>query len=282
MIKIKLTTLTTISILTLSTNLAAKTSNELVLPLEVSQKLTSINIYIENKKIPLIFDTGASNYSLMLSKKVLRSIKFKYTGTQTCSKTIDNTICMKDFIIPAIKIDHMTFYNVEGSELKKLWGGDDKGFIQTEASRNGLIGLKFLKQFNILLDYKNKKIILNQQKSYPDNFDAAKCNKIKFSYAKGILASMNVENKNVTLLLDTGSTLSFLKPDKFCKTGKHTNENCNYINVKLKKVGSNKYIGSEKFYLTNFPVPFDGILGATFIQNNLTFIDTYNKSLYIC
>jgi hypothetical protein len=181
-----------------------------------------------------------------------------------------------------VKIDHMTFHDVKGSEMKKLWGGDDHGFIETEASKNGLIGLKFLKEFNMLLDYKNKKIILTKQQSYPANFDLTKCNKTKFNFAKGIVANMNVKNKKVTLLIDTGATLSYLKPDKFCVTGKRSNENCNYLSATLKDDRLNKDMGLEKFYLKNFPIPFDGILGATYIQKNLTFIDTYNKLLYIC
>jgi hypothetical protein len=97
-----------------------------------------------------------------------------------------------------------------------------------------------------------------------------------------MVATMNVKNKNVTLLIDTGSTLSYLKPDKFCGLGNHSNEDCTYLNATLQDDQLNKNMGSEKFYLKNFPIPFDGILGATYIQKNLTFIDTYNKLLYIC
>jgi hypothetical protein len=79
--------------------------------------------------------------------------------------------------------------------------------------------------------------------------------------------------------LKTKSELPF-DPIVFCKTGKHTNENCNYIYCIAKKDRSNKYIGSEKFYLTNIPGcnAFDGSIIFRIINQIRLFI--FYKYIY--
>jgi hypothetical protein len=279
----------TISFIIYSNISAAKTNpiTETKLPIEFSQGLASTYIYIENKKIPLLLDSGASKYSIVLSRSVLNGLKVKYAGTESCSNTIDGKICMKDFLIPTVKVGSLILHNVRGSELQQLWGGQ-KGFIETQAARNGLIGLNFLKKFNIFLNYRNHRIIFTKDKTHPANFDFRNCSRIDFKFDKGLLANITMANKKLKLIIDTGSNLSYLMPGKSPQSSLPCNnkyakeiDNCHYMKTKVFNSFHN-YIGKETFYISNMQMPFDGIIGATFIQHHDIFIDSYNRFIYIC
>jgi predicted aspartyl protease len=264
---------------------SAANPNEVTLPLNFSQGLPSTFIYIDDKKIPLLVDTGASKYSIVLSKYALKNLKVIYTGTQSCSKTVDGKVCMKEFIIPTVKIGNIVLHNVAGSELQRLWGGD-KGFIETDASRNGLIGLAFLKKFNFLIDYKNNKIIISTLTSF-QNFNTRNCSKVKFALDKGILAEFMIDNKKEKLIIDTGSNLSYIKSKKLNQRllscdNHYAKEIDNCHQATLKLFSEDGYVGSENFYVSNMYLPFDGILGETFIKKYSLIINSYNKKLYLC
>jgi hypothetical protein len=67
------------------------------------------------------------------------------------------------------------------------------------------------------------------------------------------------------------------KYDKYAKEI----QNCHYAAIPLFNDSGN-YIASEKFYVTDINIPFAGILGGTFIQKHLLFMDSDNKFIQIC
>ncbi len=66
--------------------------------------LPSTKISIQGKTLPVIFDTGYSKGSIALTAKGLKGLKVKYTGSETCSMTMTEKVCSKDFIIPKVTI----------------------------------------------------------------------------------------------------------------------------------------------------------------------------------
>lgn len=119
----------------------------------------------------MIFDTGAYKTEITLSPHALKDIHVTYTGKQHCFPAMDGQYCEKEFIIPELKIGDFVLKNVTGQLMPKLWGGHDEGFKATEASRDGVIGLALLSQFNILLDFPHSKAILVKQGASISGYD---------------------------------------------------------------------------------------------------------------
>jgi hypothetical protein len=253
------------------------------MPIEFSQGMPSSFVTINNKTIPLLLDSGASKIFLVLSKNVLKDLNVTYTGETHCLRAVDGRYCMKKFIIPSVKVGNFTLRNVPGEELKKLWGGSTKGFIETEASKNGIIGLGLLRQFNVLLDYKNHEITYSLPKTYPKNLNLASCHSVKTDFVHGIVADYFFNNKNNIMVLDTGSNLSIVKPNANkvfypCEES-HIND---FKNCRINKISVFPNQKPEDFYVEDLNLPFDGIIGSAYIQNHKIFIDSAKKVVYLC
>ncbi len=190
---------------------------------------------------------------------------------------------MRKFIIPSVKVGNFLLRNVPGEELKKLWGGSTEGFIETPAAKNGVIGLEFLRKYNILLDYKNHEITYFQHQTYPKNLNLASCHPVKTDFVRGVVANYFFNNKNNIMVLDTGSNLSIIKSnaDKVfypCEA-EHDND---FKNCRVNKVSLFPNQKSEDFYVQDLNLPFDGIIGSAYIQNHKIFIDADKKVIYLC
>lgn len=254
-------------------------------PLIFSQGMPSTFVTVGNKTIPLLLDTGASRNSLILTKAALKNFAVTYTGKIHCMTALDKKYCMKEFVIPMVKVGNFVLHNVPGEEMITLWGGHTEGFIQTESSRNGVLGLNFLKQFNVLIDYKQHEITYQPFQTYPSNLDLASCHSAKTNFVNGIVASYSFNNRINKLVLDSGSTVSLIKPAYASKnllpcdeSHVHDFKNCRIDRIRL--FSDQK---SQDFYLLPMNLSFfDGIIGSTYIQNHKIFIDSFNKLVYLC
>jgi predicted aspartyl protease len=253
------------------------------MPLEFSQGLSSTFVTIDNKKIPLLIDSGASKEFLVLSKHALEGLNVTYTGKIHCITALDGRFCMKKFIIPSVKVGNFVMKNVPGEELKRLWGGSQKGFIATEAAKNGLIGLSLLKQFNVLIDYQNHEISYMSYQDYPKNLNLASCHPIKTDFVHGIVADYFFNNKNNKMVLDTGANISVIKPNanKVFYPCEESHKN-DIRNCRINKIAIFPNEKPENFYVEDLNLPFDGIIGSGYIQNHKIFIESSKNIVYLC
>ncbi len=283
--KIKLTIIIALCVISINT-LAA---NEIILPLQFStQGFPIASIQIQGHTIPLIFDTGASRTSLSLSKNIVKKLNLKITPTNKKACFHDDTgkkTCLKIYNIPKIKIGQSTMLNVPCQLMDKLWGGHyDEGFKWFEAARNGVIGRDLLQKFNVLIDYKQSKVIFTKLGQYPTGYSVKKWMSVPFT-KKTFVINAKINGSNVNLILDTGANSSIMKSTAKISVEKKScasknNLTCQYFKTKSFQIGGHQIL-TTKFVLQkdNFPF-FDGLLGTNFFKKNLVFLDFKQMRVY--
>lgn len=270
--------------------------HETVLPLQfntgnASHGLPSSVVKIEGKTIPLLFDTGATNYEIVLSEHALQNMSVHYLEKKNCGKTISGKVCMQEFIIPEVQIGQFTLRNVRGGVMSKLWGGNDKGFIQTGASKNGVIGLKLLSKYGVLLDYAHSRVILTSANTYPKEYDVRRWINIPFELKGGIFTNTTINGLSENLIWDTGALPSIIRETPVLRAKsiiyKGNPDYCDESDcriLKAKRFIINKTIIPNNWFLLSQieeDLPFDGFIGANYFEQNNVFFDFQNKRIYI-
>lgn len=254
--------------------------------------MASTVVNIEGKSFPIIVDTGAKKYGLALTKEALQNIHVQFTGKMICSNSTTGKHCEKEFIIPEARLGEFTIKNVHGILVTHLWGGNyNDGFKVTEASRNGLMGYALLSKFNILLDYKNSKLILIKPGNTPTQYNLTKWTVIPFD--NHLHTKLNINGKLLTFSWDTGALPSIIsrkaatafKQTKCLKDSpyKEPMDNCFRVETTSVTTINNKVISNTWLSVTDIPdaAPFDGLIGSNFYADNLVYFDFDNHKIYI-
>ncbi len=275
----------------------ASESTQTTLPLEFNTGnpapygMASTVISIEGKSFPIILDTGAKKYGLILTKEALKKIHVHFTGKVICSNSVTGKHCEREFIVPEVKLGSFTVKNVEGILVKHFWGGDDQDFKVTEASRNGLLGYALLSKFNLLLDYKNSKLTLVKPANIPTQYDVTKWNAIPFD--DHLHTKLNADGKQLTFSWDTGAlpsiisrkTAAFFKQVHCPKDNpfKEPMDTCFRVVISSLTTGDEFISNNSWFSVTDIPdnAPFDGLIGSNFYMDNLVYFDFDHRKIYV-
>ena len=253
--------------------------------------LPSTIISIQGKILPIIFDTGASKSEITLSHHALKGLSVEFTGNQVCTTALDGEHCEPEFIIPEVTLGDIVLKNVKGTLMEQLWGGDDDGFISTEASENGVIGYDLLKKFNILLDYPNKQAVLFNKGEKPKNYDIS--NWIAIPFTDHLKTKVILNKKVLTLSWDTGSVPSIIKTsianemiisqcDQNTPYGKE--EDCKRIVTNsFYTLGDHAELPLTWFLVKDIPqqAPFDGLIGSNFYMEHLVYFDFAHHQILV-
>lgn len=169
-------------------------------------------------------------------------------------------------------------------------GGNDANFKHTEASKNGVIGLRLLSRYGLLLDYANSRAILTQASMPPKDYDIIPWIKIPFNFQGGILTTAKINGEIKKLIWDTGANPSIIratnlinKASRPCPLGAYYNESeCSVI--KTQQFSINKEIIPNNWFMLSSldkSIPFDGFVGSNYYERNVLFFDFKNKFIYI-
>jgi len=245
-------------------------------------------ITIQGKEIPILLDTGAKKSELSLSSHALKNLNVNYTGKYECFKAVDGKYCEKTFIIPEVKLGSFVIKNVKGIMMSKLWGGNDEGFKENEASRNGVIGFSLLSKFNLLLDYPSSKALLVKRGENPIGYDISKWISIPFSGHFNTRLYLNGELR--TISWDTGAIPSVIRKlanDKIIPCpgdAPYSKKNgCLSIVSTQLTTEKNVFLPNTWFKIVSLPsyAPFDGLIGSNFYSENLVYFDFDKQQIYV-
>ncbi|QLH41807.1 MAG: hypothetical protein HWD59_03165 [Coxiellaceae bacterium] len=150
---------------------------------------------------------------MALTEEALKGVPVKFPGTETCTHSLSGKNCYKDFVVSEVKIGDFILHDVKGQLIKELWDNKhNKNFKETAASRNGVVGVTLLKNFNILLDYAHAKAILtdkNQTKIAGYNME--NWTHVPFTLSHGISTQALINGKAAVLVWDTGAIPSGIR-----------------------------------------------------------------------
>lgn len=262
--------------------------NETTLPLSFDSGnpapdgIPSTVITIQGRQFPIVIDSGAKKTTLGLTPKAIKGLQVKFLGTEKCTNSLDSQHnCQKEFIIPEITIGGFKLHQVKASLMDPApWDGD-QDFKHTAASDNGMIGFALLKEFNFLLDYPHKKMVLAKKGHQPQDYNLQNWHKMDFTGQ--FLTKIQMNGQWLSFSWDTGAIPSVIKqslgqqfPVSACPANKpYSRNHCQSIVTSRFITASQQSLPNTWFRLRSFPdyVPFDGLIGANFFEKNPVYFD---------
>lgn len=188
------------------------TSTEI--PLEVERGMPYITIDIETEKFELLFDTGANSVTIALSPESVDDLNVRHVGRPRFLKNNDGLTMYRKFVLEEVTLGGLRYGKllcdkVTSSVLEHF-----------DVELKGLIGLALLKEFNVLVDYKERKVELFRNDIYPKQDNIAAWQKIPFIVSEdGILVKGTIQGGDRELIVADESIphLNFVFVDSFEK-----------------------------------------------------------------
>lgn len=243
----------------------------------VSGGLPTVEVKVHNQTYRLLLDTGADSVTIAFVPSALERLNPTYLEAQKRSLDVyGNLYQERTFILSQMEIGNLKIANLIGSE-------ELRGFVPCD----GIIGNRFLKQFNVYIDYQNLKVRLYPQNTYPGELALDEWQKVSFEHNNiGIIVSgrLGRNKKEIKLCLDTGMcafqngrTYGLLRPQNMPGL---FNKRKTYETKSFYMDGID--FGSMDFIAANFEQPpVDGFLGHNFFSRYKVFIDFNQEILYV-
>lgn len=257
-----------------------------------------IDIEIQGQTYPFIVDTGDRNGSLKFSQNTINKLTHSKTGKSSKSLTIYGNNTNHGYIISGVQVGDVILNNVEVEVTDDSWFYPFNKYNEDI----GIVGWNFLREFNILFDYKNGILKLYQKGYIPESLSTSKraryTEENKLLYISG---KINEDSKRYDFLLDSGAgnlsktddgeiiLIDTLFDNSFNRAYKISTPVVEglkrpYITNTLKI--DDLEVSNMKFGLyKNIPwflkYKFEGFLGIGFFTDNTLFFDTANSEMYL-
>lgn len=268
--------------------------NETILPLQFDfgnpapYGGPTVVVMIQDKAIPLLLDTGAKRAALHLSEYALKNIQVQFTGEEECFDALDGKHCEKIFIVPEVNLGVFTIKHVKGLLMSTLWGGNEEGFHENEASKNGVIGFELLSQFNFLLDYPHSRAVLVKRGNHLKEYNTKTWIPIPFTghlntrlYINGKLMNISWDTGAIPSIIKHGSK-AILKP---CPGDAPYSQQTSCLSVQTSSFATEKHnlLPNTWFKAIDLPAaaPFDGLMGSNFYSQHLVYFDFDQQFIFV-
>ena len=153
-----------------------------------------IDVIVNTVKLRIFIDTGHGYGTVSLPPSVLSELDVIYTGaTKTNHDFKGDTYNSRHYLIPNIRFGSLVLNDLSGYELFTRY--DDM---------TGLIGLALLNQFNVLIDYPNRKFGLYREDFYPDYLKSQVWTKVQLVPPLSLPVKLKNYEETFTFCLDTG------------------------------------------------------------------------------
>ncbi len=153
-----------------------------------------IDVLVNEVKLRLFIDTGHGYGTVSLPPSVLSELDVIYTGITKENRDFKGAkYDSRHYLIPKIRIGSLVLNQLPGYEFLSRY--DDLG---------GLIGLAFLNQFNVLIDYPNRKFGLYRKDFYPGYLKSQGWTKVQLVPPLSLPVKLKNYEETFTFCLDTG------------------------------------------------------------------------------
>ena len=153
-----------------------------------------IDLLVNEVKLRLFIDTGHGYGTVSLPPTVLSELDVIYTSvTKENHDFKGQKYNSQQYLIPKIRIGSLVLNQLAGYE-----------FFSRYDDTHGLIGLAFLNQFNVLIDYPNRKFGLYRKDFYPDYLKSPIWTKVQLVPPLSLPVKLKNYEETFTFCLDTG------------------------------------------------------------------------------
>lgn len=153
-----------------------------------------IDVLVNTLKLRLFIDTGHGYGTVSLPPSVLSELDVTYTSTTKVNHDFKGQqYNSRHYLLPKIEIGSLVLNQLPSYEFFSRY--DDRG---------GLIGLAFLNQFNVLIDYPNRKFSLYRKDFYPDYLKSQGWTKVRLVPPLSLPVKLKNCEETFNFCLDTG------------------------------------------------------------------------------
>lgn len=249
-----------------------------------------IDVFVNKVKLRLFIDTGHGYGTVSLPLSALNGLDVTYTGaTKENHDFKGQQYDSRQYLLPKVEIGSLVLDQVPGYEFFSRY--DDLG---------GLIGLAFLNQFNVLIDYPNRKFGLYRKDFYPDYLKSQGWTKVQLVPPLSLPVKLKDYEETFTFCLDTGAIAVDEKKhsygtirsasalSKLLQQNETLEPDPSDIEV-LGKFSSNQFrtpcnypLAPMDFMLVDYEYPKrDGFLGHNFFSKYSVFIDFTQDEIHL-
>lgn len=249
-----------------------------------------IDVTVNNKRIRLPIDTGNNWGTISLSPSNLSKIDVRYTGkTKEHYDWKGDKYDSRQYVIPTVKIGGLALTDLPSYEFRSRY-----------EDTPGVIGLVFLRQFNVLIDYPKKRFGLYRPDVYPAYVKSKGWAKVKlsspmglpvklkgydetFSFTMDTLAFATDEEHNSYGLIRSQSALGkLLLESESLKPFPEDSEVLGIFDSEQLRTSSGYEVVNLNFMVGDYTYPkTDGMLGHNFFAEYSVFIDFRKQEMYV-
>jgi hypothetical protein len=261
------------------------------LPIVVGDQLSPlIDVEIEGETYYMLVDTG-SKFPLRLSQNALSQIKNKKFNGSAEWRDIKGVYYQSpSYLIHGAKISNIDFNDVVAR-------GDNENFeINTSLwevprfskepifKKEGVVGRPLLQTHNLLMDYHHRIFwISNHKEKLAElGYDLQKMIRVPFRLGQsGIIFDVYSDLGRIRFCLDTGASVNIVRDSFFLDRQMPID---GVAPVYMVCTVQNQDIGKMAFHpleITPLLTDIDGILGTTFLDSHVVYIDFESEYLYI-
>ncbi len=255
----------------------AAADRPVVLPIKLLGNFPVVNVTIEGKNVPLVFDSGNSG-SVALTQAVLDAVKAIPTG-QT-SRGIDpkgNLITYPKYIVHRLQIGTAIFTEV----LAEL-DVHDPSYQATQVGQQGFLGTSLVKGYQVVLDYPHRRMTLMPPGGPNDSSGGCTGTVVPFSpqWHGEPATEADTDLGRLVMWWDTGSPTSALSKRFVQKAGSHLPEDT-VTSKRFSLAGTD--FGPWQFDILDVSLPpgFDGFIGYNFFAKHIVCMDFPGRRLLI-
>lgn len=204
--------------------------------------------------------------------------------TSNYSRTVDITGKIKK--LPYFSLKQAEAFEYKATQITgveyKPWGAYIDGTKLDDNMKNieqGVIGLNFFKENNLIIDYSKKRLVVLKPGSTHPEYSARSWHVSPLSASKNTLVvKATLDGKLCKFLIDTGSGGSVLRKTFLSNSEVDNQTSITSNNLRI----SEKSLVALKLWLFDFAdTEFDGILGYDFFSQYVVFLDFQNNVIKI-
>ena len=240
-----------------------------------SSETPLVEVSINGTTYSLPLDLG-SRFPLTLNKEVLEHIPKTLNGTTQLQDINGNLHEVPMYVLQDLKIGGLKLNNVVAVEEKS----------NSKLQELGSFGRPLLQRFNLLLDFKNSKIIVsnNISRLKKSGYEIDKMVKLPLEDSRRITLEAHTNLGTGKFDLDTGATVNFLKASLILndKRSKEYPKTKTFTFPKF-FIGDRDF-GKVTLHLFNSTYDYSesvGCLGMSFLKEHIVYIDCTNKFVYV-
>lgn len=229
-----------------------------------------IDVSIENKTYPFIFDSGSS-FAFSIREEIMQNFDKLKCATSKWYDLKGHQYESPAYMIPEIKIgDFQFFYPLAQQDNEKFH--ENVTFDGPTVIFPGAIGRPLIEKYNLFLDFPHSAVYTcrNHLRLQKEGLLSQNLLIIPFSNdAEGIILSVATDEGTFKLVLDTGSTFTILRAPHSSSTERFEimGHDFGRLSIKVLEISTQ--------------CPFDGIIGMDFLMKHPMFIDYLNRQIYL-